>query len=143
MTAISKLSQLEQKATKGPWKWSDACEMGPQLEGNVEHPEMSPILVAAGCGNTNGDGVKGCIPKLGGDELRACPLHPTKDDRDFIATFRTAAPSLLAYVLALENLAEHWDKKPETLNEGWYDCLYLLKERVVLARQALEEGVNG
>ena len=65
--------------TPGPWHWGfpDGDDGLPQLEGNVEYPEMNPVLMVA----------YGCQPKCmpGG-----CPLLPKKADRDLIA----AAPDL-------------------------------------------------
>jgi len=67
------------KHTPGPWHWGfpDGEDERSQLEGNVEYPEMNPVLMAWGCQPK-------CIP--GG-----CPLLPKKADRDLIA----AAPDLL------------------------------------------------
>jgi hypothetical protein len=90
------------KATQGPWKWTVLGEgyPGPQLEGSVEYSEMNPILVTTGCGNKKvaDSGVRGCIPDKMGDPMRACPLHPRAEDRDFIAHAYDDIQSLLDYV---------------------------------------------
>lgn len=84
------------RATPGPWNWT-VCDLGPQLEGSVEHPEMNPVLVVAGCGNKklSESGVEGCMPENLGDPLRACPLHPNAADREFIAHAYDDIQSLL------------------------------------------------
>lgn len=81
----------EAKHTPGPWHWT-ASDLGPQLES--KYPGRNPVLIAAGCGNDKqtASGVEGCMPEKLGDPFRACPLHPTADDRALIA----AAPDLLA-----------------------------------------------
>ena len=85
------------KATLGPWKWT-SCGKAPQLEGSIEYAEMNPVLVARGCGNKHGDVVTGCMPEKIDDPLRACPLHPSAEDRDFIAHAYDDIQSLLDYV---------------------------------------------
>jgi hypothetical protein len=86
-------------ATAGPWRWTGFCG-SPQLEGAREYAEMNPVMVAQGCGNDRKtvDGVQGCMPEFLGDELRACPLHPDKTDRDFVAASRTDLPDALAEI---------------------------------------------
>lgn len=84
-------------ATPGPWNWGP-FELGPQLEGNVKDPDMNPVLIAMGCGNDKGDLVKGCMPEKFDDSLRSCPLHPTRDDREFIAHARIDIERLLNHI---------------------------------------------
>lgn len=90
------------KATPGSWKWTvlGGEYPGPQLEGSVEYSEMNPILVTTGCGGKKqaDSGVKGCMPDKMKDPLRACPLHPMFDDRDFIAHAYDDIQSLLDYI---------------------------------------------
>ena len=71
----------------GPWKWAQGVGGGDewQLEGNVEYPDMSPILIAFDCG---------C--KVDKEENQ-CPLSPCKDDRDLIAE----APDMLVALKAI------------------------------------------
>lgn len=92
------------KATLGPWKWTDCGQM-PQLEGKNEHAEMNPILIARGCGNTHEHPdclVVGCMPEKMEDPLRACPLHPYAEDRDFIAHAYDDIQSLLDYIITID-----------------------------------------
>ncbi len=93
------------KAAPGPWKWN-VFELGLQLEGRVEYPEMCPILIAAGCDNKriSPSGVQGCMPKNMDDPLRACPLHPRAEDRDFIAHAHEDIQNLLDLVNTLSSL---------------------------------------
>jgi len=88
-------------ATPGPWEWTAAGER-PQLEGKIEYAEMNPILVAAGCGNKRKKKlVYGCMPEKLNDELRACPLHPFREDREFIAHAYSDIEILLDYITTL------------------------------------------
>jgi hypothetical protein len=95
---LARVEALLEKATPPPWRWTAGVGDGPQIEGAVEYPEMSPVLVAHGCGNKERSeaGVAGCIPGQLKDPLRACPLHPTAADRDIIVELFNAAPTLLA-----------------------------------------------
>ena len=96
---VAELKRLCEAAEPGPWKWT-AGEGGPQLEGNIYASEMNPVLVCRGCGNkeTTTEGVKGCMPEKLGDPLRACPLHPTKSVRDFIAACNPGVLWLVARI---------------------------------------------
>lgn len=91
-----KLNEIQTRcslATQGPWEWTWGVGGGPQLEGSIYAPDMNPILIARGCGNNKG---KGCFPDgLDGDELKTCPLHPHKEDRDFIVASRVDIPKLV------------------------------------------------
>lgn len=104
MTAPTPPPLVDPRWTPGPWRWTSFCE-SPQLEGSNEHAEMNPILVARGCSNKSptAQGVTGCMPAIGGDDLRACPLHPTAADRALIA----ASPALYS---ALEDIVSHSDR---------------------------------
>lgn len=89
------------KATPGPWRWT-ALSGSPQLEGSMKYADMNPILVARECGNEHGDLVQGCMPEKFNDNLRACPLHPNEEDRDFIANAYDDIQQLLEYIADLE-----------------------------------------
>ena len=88
---LDALDALLDEAKTLPWKWG-ATELGPQIEAAVEYSDMSPVLVALGCGNNKG---KGCMPNLNGDTLRHCPLHPSKAERELIVSAVNALPALL------------------------------------------------
>lgn len=97
-TELTDLEKLCDAATDGPWEWKPG-PLNVQLEGNIEYADGNPVLVAGGCHNNDGNG---CQPDgIGGDVLRRCPIHPAKQDRDFIATARTALPRLIAEVRRL------------------------------------------
>ncbi|KKK87644.1 hypothetical protein LCGC14_2751190 [marine sediment metagenome] len=108
------------KHTPGPWHWGfpDGEDERSQLEGNVEYPEMNPVLMAWGCQPK-------CIP--GG-----CPLLPKKADRDLI----TAAPDLLeAAKMAFTDLESYeWTDLP-----GGYAVLRTVRELQAAIAKA-EEG---
>lgn len=95
------------KATPGPWKWTGAGSgwPGPQLEGNIEYEDMNPILITTGCGNDKKteEGIKGCMPdNYEDDPLKACPLHPSAEDREFIANSYCDIELLLDHIKYLE-----------------------------------------
>lgn len=102
---IEAIRERLKKATPGPWEWTvpGSGLPGPQLQGHIEAPEFNPILVTSGCGNDThkqvGEtcSIKGCVDDLE-DELRACPLHPSKNDRDFMASAYQDIEALLDYI---------------------------------------------
>ncbi len=101
------------KHTPGPWHWGfpDGEDERSQLEGNVEYPEMNPVLMAWGCQPK-------CIP--GG-----CPLLPKKADRDLIA----AAPDLLE---ACKDIVEIWQSSDEC---DWETSFDMIKEAIAKAEE--------
>lgn len=102
------LKELAEKATPLPWQWTAGCRE-PQLEGAVPNPEMNPVLVARGCGNDHDpkSPVQGCMPStLAGDDLRSCPLHPSRTDREYITAAANALPALIARIERLEKSLE-------------------------------------
>lgn len=115
MKILDELERLEKVASAAPWEWNPD-EGGPTLHANVYAPEFNPVLIARGCGCDKGTDVKGCIPDIDGDKMRCCPLHPTKDDRDLIATSRNALPALIAVCRAAEKIVN------ETLKPCGENC---------------------
>lgn len=102
---IDRIRNRLSKATLGPWKWTSFGRV-PQLEGKNEYAEMNPVLVARGCGNTHEHSdclVIGCMPEKLEDPLRACPLHPDAEDRDFIEHAYDDIQSLLDYITTIES----------------------------------------
>jgi len=97
---IKSIELLVSAAKRGPWEWVEMSGKL-QLHGHIYAEEMNPILLTAlGCGNdeVNKAGVKGCRPLID-DPLRCCPLHPSYEDREFIAQSRTIIPKLIELVL--------------------------------------------
>ena len=96
---IEAIRKRLREATPGPWHWTSFGE-APQLEGSIEYAEMNPVLVAHGCNNDkeNSSGIRGCMSDKFDDPLKACPLHPSSEDRDFIAHAYDDIQSLLDYV---------------------------------------------
>lgn len=111
------LKSLCDAATPGPWEWKPS-EVGPQLEGNIKHGDMSPILVAAGCNNDKhtSEGVRGCLAwdVNKDDPMRACPLHPTKDDRCLITSSVNTLPALLKLWEAVADYQTWYRNEPIT-----------------------------
>lgn len=128
-----------ERATAGPWRWR-GFDGHPQLEGEVYAAEMNPVLVARGCGNNRktDPGVEGCMPEKLRDDLRACPPHPSWQDRDLIAHARTDLPDLLAEVDRLRAALERSTRALGGLLSGdmkWSDAV----SEHAIAAAALEE----
>lgn len=113
------LRELEAKSTKGPWRWT-AGDGDPQIEGNVEYPEASPVLVASGCRNEHRTslGIQGCMPEKLNDQLRACPMHPHANDRELIVALRNAAPALLDEIESLREKVERYESAARNPGDG-------------------------
>lgn len=128
------LRALLEKATKGPWKWTPGYGQ-PQIEGDVEAPDMNPVLIAHGCGNEMATtaGVTGCMPEKLNDELRACPLHPSAPDRALIVALVNAAPALLSEVDGLRSIRDAQINVIETVRAD--------RDRFMAERDALRDRV--
>lgn len=80
--------------TPTPWKWEAFDDRQfIQLVANIKDAEMSPVLVAGGCRNNGG---VGCMPDKFDDEMRNCPLQPTRADRAFICHACNAHDAMVA-----------------------------------------------
>lgn len=104
---LDRIEERLSKATPGPWQWKVAGDAwpGPQLEGNIEYEDMNPILITTGCSSGKGakGEVRGCMPdNYKDDPLKACPLHPSPKDREFIAHSYCDIELLLDYIKDLK-----------------------------------------
>jgi hypothetical protein len=150
MVDLDALERLHEAATPGEWRWTSNGS-DPQLEGGVEYPEMSPVLVASGCGNKTAtdSGVLGCMGDKLKDPLRSCPLHPTKADRDLICAARNALPDLLRELREARGIIERFrvgdlefDLMQTEEGDCWTDSLVMANKwlRAALSRETTGGG---
>lgn len=123
MTSIlSRLEELEKKATPGPWRFDNGND---DVEGGG--PNRWTV-----CDISRGD-------RLGVNVDGEPDPNPTdfRDDGDFIAAIRNTAPALIAVARAAKTFCDTYDsfceiqgglvgRKPESL--GKYDLLSALRE---------------